>query len=42
MGPNPNSIYPNENIKQVVYIKKSPWRKNSVISGPIRAAGDGK
>ena len=24
MGPNPNAVYPNEAIKQVVYIKATP------------------
>ena len=32
-GPNPDSIYPNENIRQVVYIK-------NVITGPNIVAGD--
>lgn len=32
-GPNPNSVYPNENIRQVVYIK-------NVISRPNILVGD--
>lgn len=31
MGPNPNSIYPNENIKQVVYIKNIITRPNIIV-----------
>ena len=30
-GPNPNKLYPNENIKQVVYIKNVITRPNIVI-----------
>ena len=32
IGPDPNKIYPNENIKQVVYIKNVITRKN-IIAG---------
>jgi len=28
MGPDPNAIYPNENIKQIVYIKNVITRQN--------------
>ena len=31
MGPNPNHIYPNKNIKQVVYIKNVITRSNIVV-----------
>ncbi len=31
MGPNPNAIYPNENIKQVVYIKNVITRPNIIV-----------
>ena len=30
-GPDPNSIYPNENIKQVVYIKNVITRPNIIV-----------
>ena len=30
-GPDPNSIYPNENIKQVVYIKNVITRLNIIV-----------
>ena len=32
MGPNPDSVYPNENIKQVVFIKNVITRPN-IIAG---------
>ena len=31
MGPNPNHIYPNKNIKQIVYIKNVITRSNIVV-----------
>ena len=31
MGPNPNAIYPNEKIKQVVYIKNVITRPNIIV-----------
>ena len=30
-GPNPNSIYPNERIKQIVYIKNVITRPNIIV-----------
>ena len=30
-GPNPNKLYPNENIKQVVYIKNVITRPNIIV-----------
>ena len=32
-GPNPNDIYPNENIKQIVYIKNVITRPNIIVVG---------
>jgi len=31
MGPNPDHVYPNENIKQIVYIKNVITRPNIVV-----------
>ena len=31
IGPDPNKIYPNENIKQVVYIKNVITRRNIIV-----------
>ena len=31
MGPNPNHVYPNENIKQVVYIKNVITNPNIIV-----------
>ena len=31
MGPDPNAIYPNENIKQVVYIKNVVANPNIIV-----------
>ena len=31
MGPNPNAVYPNEAIKQVVYIKNVITRPNIIV-----------
>ena len=31
IGPDPNKIYTNENIKQVVYIKNVITRKNIIV-----------
>ena len=31
MGPDPNAIYPNENIKQVVYIKNVITNPNIIV-----------
>ena len=33
IGPDPNSIYPNEQIKQVVYIKNVITRPNILVGG---------
>ena len=31
MGPNPNAVYPNENIRQVVYIKNVVTNPNIIV-----------
>lgn len=31
IGPNPNKVYPNENIKQIVYIKNVITRPNIIV-----------
>lgn len=37
IGPNPNKIYPNENIKQIVYIKNVITRPNIIVANSVVA-----